>query len=179
MASLTQWTWVSSGSWLWTGKPGVLQSTGLQSQTGLNNWTEHIFLWETVLSLKHFPEVLVFFSLSLPIYFFSISLDGCLYIMMINITSFLFLCWDSNFISISMALSICWCVPKIYTKTNSSHQNSRFICPMFFPPTLCGWLIGMPILLRKVFLYLLKIIILLAICFHTTTFLVLYTYFFY
>ena len=32
MASLTQWiwVWVSSGSWWWTGKPGILQSMGLQ-----------------------------------------------------------------------------------------------------------------------------------------------------
>ena len=32
MASLTWWTWVwaSSGSWWWTGKPGVLQSMGSQ-----------------------------------------------------------------------------------------------------------------------------------------------------
>ena len=32
MASPTQWTWlwVNSGSWWWTGKPGVLQSIGLQ-----------------------------------------------------------------------------------------------------------------------------------------------------
>ena len=32
MASLTRWTWVwvSSRSWWWTGKPGVLQSMGLQ-----------------------------------------------------------------------------------------------------------------------------------------------------
>ena len=32
MASLTRWIWVwaDSGSWWWTGKPGVLQSTGLQ-----------------------------------------------------------------------------------------------------------------------------------------------------
>ena len=32
MASLTQWTWVwvSSGSWCWTGKPGMLQSMGSQ-----------------------------------------------------------------------------------------------------------------------------------------------------
>ena len=32
MTSLTQWVWVwaSSGSWWWTGKPGVLQSMGLQ-----------------------------------------------------------------------------------------------------------------------------------------------------
>ena len=42
MASLTQWTWVwaRSGSWWWTGKPGVLQSMELQSQTQLSNWTE-------------------------------------------------------------------------------------------------------------------------------------------
>ena len=32
MASPTQWTcvWVNSGSWWWTGKPGVLQSMGVQ-----------------------------------------------------------------------------------------------------------------------------------------------------
>ena len=32
IASLTRWTWVwgSSGNWWWTGKPGVLQSMGLQ-----------------------------------------------------------------------------------------------------------------------------------------------------
>ena len=32
MASPTQWTWIwaSSGSWWWTGKPGVLRSMGLQ-----------------------------------------------------------------------------------------------------------------------------------------------------
>ena len=42
MASLTWWTWVwvISRSWWWTGKPGVLQSRGLQSQTWLSNWTE-------------------------------------------------------------------------------------------------------------------------------------------
>ena len=43
MASLTLWTWVwtSSGSWWWTGKPGVLQSMGVaKSQTWLSDWTE-------------------------------------------------------------------------------------------------------------------------------------------
>ena len=50
VASLTQWTWVwaSSGSWWWTGKPGLLQSMGLQSQTRLNNWTDWQPLWKTV-----------------------------------------------------------------------------------------------------------------------------------
>ena len=44
MASPTQWTWVwvNSGSWWWTGRPGVLQFTVLQSQTRLSNWTELI-----------------------------------------------------------------------------------------------------------------------------------------
>ena len=42
VASLTQWVWVwaSSRSWWWTGRPGVLRSTGLQSRTWLSNWTE-------------------------------------------------------------------------------------------------------------------------------------------
>ena len=42
MVSLTQWTqvWASSRSWWWTGKPGTLQSMGLQIQTWLSNWTE-------------------------------------------------------------------------------------------------------------------------------------------
>ena len=46
MTSPTQWpcVWVNSGSWWWTGRPGVLQSTGSQ-RVGHNwatelNWTE-------------------------------------------------------------------------------------------------------------------------------------------
>ena len=46
MASLTRWTWVwaSSGNWWWTGKPGMLQSMGLQKvghdwETELN-WSQ-------------------------------------------------------------------------------------------------------------------------------------------
>ena len=55
MASPTQWTWVwiNSGRWQWTGRPGVLQSMGLQRvrhdwATELN-WkkinTETLKLW--------------------------------------------------------------------------------------------------------------------------------------
>ena len=45
MASLTWWTWIwaSSGSWWWTGKPGVLQSSmGLYKldMTEWLNWSE-------------------------------------------------------------------------------------------------------------------------------------------
>ena len=34
------WVWANSRSWWWTGKPGTLQSMGLQSQTRLSDWTE-------------------------------------------------------------------------------------------------------------------------------------------
>ena len=42
MATPTWWTWVwaSCRSWWWTGRPGVLQSTGSQSQTQLRDWTK-------------------------------------------------------------------------------------------------------------------------------------------
>ena len=51
MVSLTKWTyvWVSSGSWWWTGRPGMLQSMGSQRvghdwATELN-WTNLIIQW--------------------------------------------------------------------------------------------------------------------------------------
>ena len=42
MASPTRWTWVwaSSGSWWWTGKPGVLQSMG--SQRVRHKWASEL-----------------------------------------------------------------------------------------------------------------------------------------
>ena len=48
MASSTQWTWAwaSSGSWWWTGKPGVLQSMG--SQRVGQDWVTELnwnFIW--------------------------------------------------------------------------------------------------------------------------------------
>ena len=45
MASPTQWTWVwaSSGSWWWTGGPGVLQSMG--SQRVRHDWTAELTDW--------------------------------------------------------------------------------------------------------------------------------------
>ena len=52
MASPAQWTWVwaTSGSWWWTGKPGMLQSMGSQRvrMTERLNWTE--LTWATELN---------------------------------------------------------------------------------------------------------------------------------
>ena len=38
------WVWANSSSWWWTGRPGVLQSMGLQSRTRLSelNWTVYM-----------------------------------------------------------------------------------------------------------------------------------------
>ena len=57
MASLTQWTWVwvNSGSWWWTGRPGVLQSMGSQ-------WVEHNWVtelnWTDGLQARNFESFL-------------------------------------------------------------------------------------------------------------------------
>ena len=68
MASPTQWTWVwvNSGSWWWTGRPGMLQSMGLQRVE--HNWATELN-WGTEdpkisLSFFCFLYVLQFFSLS-------------------------------------------------------------------------------------------------------------------
>ena len=44
MASPTWWTWVwvNSGSWCWTGRPGILRHGVAKSQTQLSDWTELI-----------------------------------------------------------------------------------------------------------------------------------------
>ena len=57
MASPTQWTWfwASSGSWWWTGNPGVLQSMGLQ-RVG-HHWATELTDWPSTSTL-----VRMFFS---------------------------------------------------------------------------------------------------------------------
>ena len=47
MASPTRWTWVwvSSGSWGWTGKPGVLQS--MRSQRVTHDWATELTDWNS------------------------------------------------------------------------------------------------------------------------------------
>ena len=47
MASPTQWTWVlvNSGSWCWTGRPGILQSMG--SQRVGHDWATELINWSS------------------------------------------------------------------------------------------------------------------------------------
>ena len=54
IASLTQWTqvWVSSGSWWWKGRPGMLQSMGLQRVW--HDWATELN-WTDWLGPKQYP----------------------------------------------------------------------------------------------------------------------------
>ena len=81
MASPTRWTWVcvNSGSWWWTGRPGVLWFMGLQSvrhdwATGLNwdkgrTWTEtgkhgNDYVTYFLRQKSHFFQIIVMNSLA-------------------------------------------------------------------------------------------------------------------
>ena len=69
MASPTQWTWVwvSSGSWWWTGKPGVLQS--MRSQRVGHDWA-------TELNWIHWMSIfIIYFNIGLT-GFFKILFSG-------------------------------------------------------------------------------------------------------
>ena len=71
MASLMLWAWfwVSSRSWWWAGKLGVLHSMGSQSRTRLSDWVEDFSFKSTpllfVFYLFHllFPPLLLFYAL--------------------------------------------------------------------------------------------------------------------
>ena len=59
MASSTQWTWVwvNSGSWWWTGRPGVLQS--MQSQTVEHDWATEPILTDWILRLNYYMAIIL------------------------------------------------------------------------------------------------------------------------
>ena len=83
MASPTRWTsvWVNTGSWWWTGRPGVLQFMGSQSQTWLSDWTK--LNW--VLFGVH-----IYFKLSCLLDLISWSLYNVLLVIVFVLKSILF-----------------------------------------------------------------------------------------
>ena len=60
MASPTRWAWVwvNSGSWWWTGRPGVLRFMGSQRPTRLSNWTE--LNWAGLGKELYLPSCLIY-----------------------------------------------------------------------------------------------------------------------
>ena len=83
--------WVNSGSWWWTGRPGVLWFMGSQSRTRLSDWTEpnwkrykHFSVIKTYISgltkALLFCSVwvgMIFSLLSLPIFLFICNKETC------------------------------------------------------------------------------------------------------
>ena len=74
MASSTEWTWVwvNSGSWWWTGRPGVLQSMGSQrvrhdwaSELNWTEWSQVIIVYFIWLNLQNNIACLLLSSLLL------------------------------------------------------------------------------------------------------------------
>ena len=63
MASLTQWTWVwvGSGSWWRTGKPGVLQSMGLQRAR--HDWAIELNWTELNVECETISQIIIFYIL--------------------------------------------------------------------------------------------------------------------
>ena len=78
MASPTQWIWisVSSGSWWWTGKPGMLQSIGSQKRwSWMSDWTE--LNWTSILPSLFswfYPNVLTPSLLPFSVFLFVVFL---------------------------------------------------------------------------------------------------------
>ena len=84
MASLTQWTWVwvNSGSWWRTGRPGMLQSMGSQSQTWLSDWTDNLISSKVYLNfiLFYIVFLLIFLLVSTYLSYLSFKINSTVFI---------------------------------------------------------------------------------------------------
>ena len=80
MASLTRWTWVSvnSGSWWWTGRPGMLWFMG--SQRVGDDWTTHLIWTDPEWCVKcYLVVVLICISLINEHFFMCLLAIVCLF----------------------------------------------------------------------------------------------------
>ena len=70
MASLTRWTWVwvNSGSWWWTGRPGVLRFMG--SQRVGHDWMTDL-IWSDLIIYLQIKRILLFLSILHAFIYFS------------------------------------------------------------------------------------------------------------
>ena len=99
MASLTwwMWVWVNSGSWWWTGRPGVLRFMGSQRigqywVTELN-WTEGLAML-SIFSYA-FRTSVYLLGKNVSLYLRPISWLGCLFVFILSCVSYLYI-WRIN-----------------------------------------------------------------------------------
>ena len=101
MASSTQWTWVwvNSGSWWWTGRPGMLQSMGLQ-RVGHD--------WATELNWKLMFCFLTDYHINYEVYFMCNYkvIDICSLLLMTN--HHMSIAWLSNMILVVIGVIWTW-----------------------------------------------------------------------
>ena len=89
MASLTQWTWVlvNSGSWWWTGGPGMLQSMG-SARVG-HDWATELNWTDTTLLLLFSKHQLIKDSHGFTIYYWLSQWEN---LCQVSWSTFQFLC---------------------------------------------------------------------------------------
>ena len=83
MASPTQWTsvWVDSGSWWWTGRPGVLWFMELKRVR--HNWATELNWTE------HKKNTLIFINKSKVFYLLDVEIPDLIHFLLINICFYL------------------------------------------------------------------------------------------
>ena len=94
MASLTQrtWVWVDSGSWWWTGRPGVLRFMGLQS-VGHD--------WVTELNWTELGVVKLFTTIVVKLFYYI-----CFIIIVTAIGLFITTYYNHHFVSVSLDVQL-------------------------------------------------------------------------
>ena len=103
MASPTQWTcvWARSGRWGRSGKPGVLQSMGSQSQTWLSelNWGKKQFVFIILSCIQ--STLLIVFYIYIYIYMYTQYMHINKYIHIYFIYVFIFGCPGSSLLHVA------------------------------------------------------------------------------
>ena len=114
IASPTWWTWiwVSSRSWWWTRKPGVLQSMGLQ-RVG-HDWATELKWTENVIQVDIVIQYVAFWEWD-----FSLSITHLKCTHVVECISVFFLCWV-----------LFHCVVKPWL--GYAHNEKEYICIFFF-----------------------------------------------
>ena len=142
MASLTQWTWVwvSSRSWWWTGRSGMLQSRGSQGVrydwvTELSDWFLYNFIYfsKVVVICPILFLILVIWVFFLP---WSLSLKLCYFLTFLNNQTFI--CWVYLWLFYSLFPLLCsniycWLCLPIWVQF-TTFPNLGVMCFFFLSP---------------------------------------------